>query len=338
MVGAGVVAVMASGGVPSAHERLTAITWVRDVEPIVRERCGGCHGPSGVSTLDLTDFDSASRAGAKIKSQVLTRQMPPWPAAPGFGDFANDASLTPYEIDVLVSWADAGMPRGIVQPGVPSAMPSHAPSEHAADLVLQVGAETAVQSHRQRYELRTPLPHDRMIRGWEFRPGNDALVRQARITMEPGGLLGVWTPPRWPVFFPDGTARKLTAGAKLVLEVEYERPPAPSTDRSGVALWFAEGNTREVRHMQLQRGASTLREDVVALALRPQMESAGESVRILAERADGRSDVLLWVRSYDPRHQLTYRFRRPVTLPSGTRLRVFSFDETTSADLEYVPR
>jgi hypothetical protein len=335
----GILAVLASGGVPSAHERLTAVTWVRDVEPILRERCGGCHAAGGVAAPQLTDFDAATRSGTKIKAQVLSRYMPPWPAAPGFGDFANDASLTPYEIDVLVSWADAGMPRGTPQQAEsPAPLPPQIEHPSEPDLLLQVDSETPVQSHRQSYMLRTQQARDRWIRGWEFRPGNDALIRQATITMEPGGPLGVWVPPRTPVFLPDGTGQKLKAGAKLHLDIEYERPPGPATDRSGVALYFSDAPVRELRHMQLRRGTSTLREDLVALAVRPQMEVAGESIRMLAERPDGHSEALLWVRSYDPRHQITYRFRRPIPLPSGTRITIFSFDGTSSADLEYVRR
>jgi hypothetical protein len=334
-----VVAVAASARVPSAHERLTAVTWVRDVEPIMRERCAGCHGPNGVASPALSDFNNAARAAAKMKAQVLTRQMPPWPAAPGFGDFANDASLTPYEIEVLVSWADAGMPRGLADPALPSVAlpPSHTTSSEP-DVVLQPERDVPVLSNRQRYVLPTRLSRDQWLRGWEFRPGNAALVRQARIVLEPGGVLGVWVPPQSPVLFPRGTGRKLPAGSKVVLEVEYERPADATSDRSGVGLYFGSAPARELQQMSLQRGTVTLREDVVAFSVRPRLDTEGESVRVLAERPDGHSEVLVWVRSHDPHHQITYRFRRPVTLPAGTRLTMFAFDATSAADLEYARR
>ena len=47
-----------------------------------------------------------------IKEEVLTRRMPKWQAARGYGDFSNDPSLSPFEIALMVAWADGGAPRG----------------------------------------------------------------------------------------------------------------------------------------------------------------------------------------------------------------------------------
>jgi hypothetical protein len=291
-----------------------------------------------VATPELTEFNAAARVAAKIKTQVLTRQMPPWPAAPGFGDFANDASLTPYEIDVLVSWADAGMPRGLADPLIPTPVSLRSAASPEPDLLLQPDTAVAIESNRQRLVLPARLSRERWLHGWEFRPGNRAIVRQARISAEPGGLLGVWVPSQSAVFFPSGAARRLTPRANIVVDIEYERPPDPATDRSGVALYFGDKPARELRQMTVHRGTTTLREDVVAFAIRPELQSTGESVRVLAERPDGHAEVLVWVRAYDPRHPITYRFRRPVSLPAGTHLTVFSFDAESTAHLEFVTR
>ena len=36
--------------------------------------------------------------------------MPMWKAARGYGDFANDPSLSPFEIALIAAWADGGAP------------------------------------------------------------------------------------------------------------------------------------------------------------------------------------------------------------------------------------
>jgi hypothetical protein len=41
---------------------------------------------------------------------VLTRRMPKWSAARGYGDFANDPSLSPFEIALIAAWVDGGAP------------------------------------------------------------------------------------------------------------------------------------------------------------------------------------------------------------------------------------
>ena len=37
--------------------------------------------------------------------------MPPWTAVPGYGDFANDNSLTLREVQFMVSWVEGLGPR-----------------------------------------------------------------------------------------------------------------------------------------------------------------------------------------------------------------------------------
>src|SRR4029434_2542507 len=48
----------------------------------------------------------------EIKAAVLSRQMPPWGAIKGFGDFRNDQALTPEQIELLVDWIQNDAPRG----------------------------------------------------------------------------------------------------------------------------------------------------------------------------------------------------------------------------------
>lgn len=332
----GIVTCVGSSG-PSAHGGITGVTWARDIRPIVEQRCAGCHNSGGVAVPALTDYEQVRNLAARIKNEVLARQMPPWEAAPGFGDFVNDQSLTPYETQLLVAWADGGTPLGTTAAADTGATHQHSPAAGAVpSLLLDPGVDTPVLSRRQRYTLRSNEKEDRWIHGWEFRPGNRGLVRQARVTIEPGGILGVWVPPDGAVFWPDGVAQRLPAGATLTMDVEYRQPTAPALDRSSVALFFGATPAGEVKHLDLRRGSSSMQEGLRVTALRPELERAGESVRIVAHRPDGIAEVLLWIRRFDPAHQMTYRFRDPVTLPKGTRLEVFSFDATAAVQMEYV--
>lgn len=47
-----------------------------------------------------------------IREEVLLRHMPPWGAVKGFGDFRNDQALTQDEMDMIVTWAEGGVPEG----------------------------------------------------------------------------------------------------------------------------------------------------------------------------------------------------------------------------------
>lgn len=94
-----------------AHDRITTkVTWDREISPIFQARCAGCHSPQGTSTIRLTTYQEARPWAAAIKEEVLTRRMPKWNAARGYGDFANDPSLSPFEIALVAAWVDGGAP------------------------------------------------------------------------------------------------------------------------------------------------------------------------------------------------------------------------------------
>jgi hypothetical protein len=257
--------------------------------------------------------------------------MPPWQAAPGFGQFDNDPTLTSYEIELLLSWTDRGMPRG-TSDAARAADPSPA---SAADMTLRVAADTPVRSRTQRYTLRSLQRSERWIHGWEFLPGNEAIVRRATVSIAPDTVLGVWVPPKRPVFLPDGIAIRLPAEATVTLEIEYSQPLEPAVDRSALALFFGAPPAHELQRTRLTRGTTTLAADTSVVSIRPQLAAHGESIRVFAQRPGGETEALLWVRDYDAAYAPTYRFRQPVMLPRGSRVDVFSFDDSAAAWIEY---
>jgi mono/diheme cytochrome c family protein len=94
-----------------AHDRITTrVTWDREIAPIFEARCVDCHRPGGRSAIALATYQQARPWAVAIKEEVLTRRMPKWNAARGFGEFANDPSLAPFEIALIAGWVDGGAP------------------------------------------------------------------------------------------------------------------------------------------------------------------------------------------------------------------------------------
>jgi hypothetical protein len=62
--------------------------------------------------MSLATFEEARPWARAIKEETMTRRMPKWQAARGYGDFRNDPSLSPFEIALIAAWADGGAPRG----------------------------------------------------------------------------------------------------------------------------------------------------------------------------------------------------------------------------------
>src|SRR3954452_8589911 len=103
---------MTGGSAPRAHSRTTQVTWSGDVAPIVSARCVRCHQPNGFAPMSFATYHEAKTWASAIRTEVLSARMPPWPAAPGYGDFSNDAHLSALEVELLARWAEGGAPLG----------------------------------------------------------------------------------------------------------------------------------------------------------------------------------------------------------------------------------
>ena len=105
------IAVLA-GAAAQAHDIITTpITWSREISRIVNARCAACHREGG-RAFSLMTYKEARPWVVAIKEEILRRNMPPWGAVKGFGEFRNDNALTPEEIELIVSWSEGGVPEG----------------------------------------------------------------------------------------------------------------------------------------------------------------------------------------------------------------------------------
>jgi hypothetical protein len=96
----------------AAHDIITTpITWSREISAIFEKKCISCHHAGG-RAFAMTTYAEARPWVVAIREEILARTMPPWGAVKGFGDFANDMSLSPEEIELIVKWSEGGVPEG----------------------------------------------------------------------------------------------------------------------------------------------------------------------------------------------------------------------------------
>jgi hypothetical protein len=122
-------------GATSAHDPITTqITWDREIVRIIGSRCTGCHQQGG-KAFSLTTYNDARPWAQAIMEETLERQMPPWGAVKGFGQFSNDQAITQDELDIIANWVDGGAPEGnpndLPKDAKPAARPryTHSPGE-----------------------------------------------------------------------------------------------------------------------------------------------------------------------------------------------------------------
>ena len=168
---------------PSAQQSaLTgAVTFTKDVAPILQQKCQVCHQPNSIGPMSLVTYDEAKTYARRIKTKVSQRLMPPWyiDKTVGLQKFKNDRSLTDVEIATLTQWVDAGTPMGDPKDlPVVAAKPSSNDWEFARqfgqpDLVLKSPPYT-LAAHTQdkwfRPVTETGLTEPRWVRAIEIRP------------------------------------------------------------------------------------------------------------------------------------------------------------------------
>src|SRR5947209_8915097 len=89
-----------------------AVTYNRDVAPIMQQHCQECHRAGEIAPMSLMSYKEVRPYAAAIKEAVALRKMPPWFADPHYGKFANDRGLSQADVDTLVKWVNSGAHEG----------------------------------------------------------------------------------------------------------------------------------------------------------------------------------------------------------------------------------
>ena len=110
-----VVFPLAAAGQAAPRE---AVTFTKDIAPILQRSCQRCHRPNSLAPMSLIDYDEVRPWARSIKHRTGLRDkpgaMPPWYVEKHIGiqQFKNDPSLSDEEIKKIAAWADAGAPQG----------------------------------------------------------------------------------------------------------------------------------------------------------------------------------------------------------------------------------
>src|SRR5690349_5336563 len=88
----------AGDGNESGGKSTHAVTFSKDVAPILYKNCVVCHRPNDLAPMSLISYKEVRPWARSIKEKVVSREMPPWQADPHYGQFANDKRLSQEEV------------------------------------------------------------------------------------------------------------------------------------------------------------------------------------------------------------------------------------------------
>jgi peroxiredoxin len=328
-----------------------AVTYSAQVARVLRDRCVACHRAGEIAPFALDSYKQAAGWAGMIDEVVQGGRMPPWHASPAHGSFANDARMPDDEKKLVTDWVAAGAPEGDPRNRPEPAHYVEGWRIPAPDLVVRMPKDVKIRAEGtmpyENFVIDPKLKTDVWVRASQVRPGNPSVVHHLVVFVMPPGVknaekkidfLAAYAPGMPPRILPEGAAKLVPAGSRLLFQIHYTPRGTPQTDRSEIGLVFAD--PKSVRKemtaiaainmkLRIPPGAADFAvtaehrfgQDTLLYSLLPHMHLRGKSFRIEAAYPDGRRETLLDVPRYEFEWQNVYVLAAPKLMPEGSVLR-----------------
>ena len=257
---------------PAAAGVTKAVTFHRDVAPIIYDHCSSCHRPGQAAPFDLLTFPDVKKRARSIRDVVESRLMPPWLPHPADGSFVGQRSLSAEQISIVRQWVDQGAVEGAA---------SDAPAETkwtdgwqlgTPDLIVRMPEPFSLSADGpdiyRNFVIPVPATTRRFVKGIELQPGNPRIVHHAFMRIDathesrrrdaqesgpgfgglhtpasaqtPPGQFLSWQPGKLHTFVPRGLAWALETNSDLVLQMHLRPSGKMEVLQSSVAFYFTD--------------------------------------------------------------------------------------------------
>jgi peroxiredoxin len=248
-----------------------AITWARDIAPLIQTRCQNCHRAGQAAPFALTNLQEVSAHAEMLIDVTQRRIMPPWIPGPGTQPkFVGERCLTSRELEMLREWVEIGCPEGDPDDLPPAMQFADGWQLGAPDLIVKMQDPFTVPAEGpdllQNFVIPVGITEDKLVAAIEFHPGNKRVVHHAVLflddkgqakkldtsTPEPGygnfggpgflpsGALGGWSVGNTARRLPSEMGRYLKQGSDLVVQVHYHPTGKQEVDQSEIGLYFVD--------------------------------------------------------------------------------------------------
>ena len=336
-----------------------AISYEKEIAPILQENCVACHRSGGIGPWAMTDYNMVKGFSLMIREVVRTKRMPPWHADPAVGHFSNDRSLTTEETRKLVHWIEAGSPRGkgldpLTETGVSFAKWTNEPTLGPPDYVIDIPAMEIPASGVVDYQyhlVANPIPQDIWIGTAEILPGDPSVLhhvitsfgtletegrRAGKLKREGRGGLRGYAPGINADPFPEDTGMLLPAGTTLEFQMHYTPVGRPTVDATKMGIWVLDKTPKhEVFSLSVanfrikipahaknhkETIAREIPKDAWLYSMLPHAHFRGKAMEMGVVYPDGEYELLLSVPNYDFNWQTSYTLSEPKLIPAGSKL------------------
>jgi hypothetical protein len=344
-----------------------AVTFTKDVAPILQKHCQVCHRPDNIAPMSLLTYQDVRPWAKSIKQQVVQHNMPPWFIDPHVGvrKFKDDPSLSEQEIATIAAWADAGAPMGNPADMPPPRQFEDADKWHIGkpDLIVSMPVAYTVKPASSdwwgNFIADSGLAEDRYIKAVETKPTPTGIkvVHHAVTSLAyddgsgGGGTLNEYAVGKNGDIYPDDSGKLMKAGARIRFNMHYHAIGQPVTDRTQVAfVFYPKGYTpKHVINtvlspnnddLDIPAGADNVRSDAYfklerparLTGYQPHMHNRGKAQCLEAIYPNMTVEQISCVNRYNFGWQIAYNYADDVTplLPAGTIMHTITWHDNST--------
>ena len=334
--------------------------YATEVAPVIIENCAHCHRPDGVGPFAMDSHLMLMGWSPMIREVLISKRMPPAQVDPYIGHSGNARYISAEELQTVVHWIDAGMPRGEVEIDPLEKLEFSDRRQWLLgepDYIVE-GPEIAVAStgvlDYEYHTVELPFDEDRWVRAVQYQAGDESVLHHLMTYVVPPEE-DFWGPERRQetatrrflesyapgkieaVEFPPNTGVLIPAGHRLAMQFHYVTNGRSTVDQTRLGLYF---HDTPAAHEKLTQVVAThfevptndnnyeltashrFENEVVILGVRAHMHFRGKKMKFAATLPDGQNLTLFSVPAYNYGWQPHYRLSEPVRLPAGSRIEV----------------
>jgi tetratricopeptide (TPR) repeat protein len=256
-----------------ASRRPVAITFNKDIAPIIFQSCAVCHHPGGSAPFSLLNYEDVKKRAKQIAAVTRSRYMPPWLPEPGYGEFVGERRLSDYQIKLIEQWAESGAAEGALSDLPKAPKFNEGWQLGPPDLVVKLPVAYTLAAEGtdvfRNFVIPAPVSMTRYLKAVEILPGNRKVVHHANIlidrtqsfrrldeqdpgvgfggmdiaveseSFEPDSHFLFWKPGTPPFTEPEDRAWRLDKGTDLILNMHLQPSGKPEVIQPTIGLYFS---------------------------------------------------------------------------------------------------
>jgi tetratricopeptide (TPR) repeat protein/mono/diheme cytochrome c family protein len=258
----------------------SAVTFSKDIAPLLFEHCANCHRPGGSAPFSLLTFRDTKPRAREIVRAVTAGAMPPWKPEPGFGDFVGSRRLSADVIGTFSQWVEQGSGEGDPRDLPPPPKATDGWQLGPPDLILHLDHPYALApdgiDRIRTFVIPVPISNRRYVRAWELRTSAPQVVHHATMVLDPtrasrerdqrdpeGGYEGLiplsaqnpegffmgWTPGQTASMVPAAMAWHLDPGTDMLAMLHLRPNGTSSAVDVSIGLYFSDSPPTQVPAM-----------------------------------------------------------------------------------------